>query len=164
MIKDISLDISVLVEDAAWQQKLPRLQKKIVAAVETALLAQHKLRLKHDSYELSVMLTHDKKIKALNKQHRGKDYATNVLSFPQDGVPMAPGMPAMIGDIVLTHGVIEAEAKAEGKPFNNHFLHLVVHGVLHLCSYDHITPSQARTMEGLEKTILTDLNIPDPYL
>ena len=164
MIHDISLDIAVLVEDLAWQKRLPRLQKKIVTAVETGLLAQNKLRLKHDRYELSVVLTNDAKIKTLNKQHRGKNTATNVLSFPQGGMPVGPGLPAMIGDIVLAHGVIEAEARAEHKTFDRHFIHLIVHGVLHLCGYDHETPSQARTMEGLEKSILADLNIPDPYL
>ncbi len=163
MIKDISLDIAVLVEDSAWQKKLPRLQKKIVAAVETALLAQHKQRLKHPLYELSVVLTNDARIKTLNKQHRQKNAPTNVLSFPQDGMPMAPGMPAMLGDVILTYGVIEAEARVEKKTFDHHFLHLVVHGVLHVCGYDHITPGQARTMERLEKEILNDLNIPDPY-
>ena len=164
MIHDISLDISVLVEDAAWQKRLPRLQKKIVRAVEVALLSQHKLRLKSDAYELSVVLTNDTRIKALNKEHRRKNYATNVLSFPQDAVPVGPGLPAMIGDIVLTHNVIADEAATEGKTFDRHFIHLVVHGVLHLCGYDHETPAQARTMEGLEKSILADLNIPDPYL
>lgn len=161
---DVALNLSVMVEDAAWQAKIPRLQKKIIRAVENALLAQNKLKLKYPAYELNIVLTNDSNIKKLNAQHRQKDYATNVLSFPLDTKPPFPGLPVMLGDVILTHGVIESEAKTEKKPFQNHLLHLVVHGVLHICGYDHETNGQARTMERLEREILADMNIPDPYM
>jgi probable rRNA maturation factor len=158
-----SLDISVLVEDPAWAAKLPRLQKHINAIINATLNTQNKVKLKHDSYEISLVFTNDRKIKKLNRDHRGKDYATNVLSFPMDTAPAAPGLPVMLGDIVITLGLTETEAKAAKKPFDHHVLHLICHSTLHLCGYDHITPGQARTMERLEKEILKGFNIPDPY-
>lgn len=165
-VRDVALNLEVLVEDAGWQKKITRLKGKIVEAVEAALLTQHKLKLKSESYELSITLTSNDKIRKLNREHRNKDYATNVLSFPlaDDGVQVTfPGVPVLLGDVILAHDVIEAEAKAEKKTFNNHTVHLVVHGVLHLCGYDHETTGQARTMEGLEKSILADLGLPNPY-
>ena len=163
-MKNIALDISVLVEDPAWTAKLPRLQKRIAAVVEATVLAQNKVKLKHDAYEISLVLTNDHKIQTLNRTHRNKDYATNVLSFPMDTAPAAPGLPVMLGDVVLTFGVTAFEAKASKKNFDHHVLHLICHGTLHICGYDHETPSQARTMERLEKQILKGFNINDPYV
>lgn len=162
-MKDISLDISVLVEDPAWTAKLPRLQRRIAAVIESTVMAQSKVKLKHDAYEISLVLTNDRKIQTLNRDHRGKDYATNVLSFPMDTVPAAPGLPIMLGDVVVTYGVTETEAKAMKKRFDHHLLHLICHGTLHICGYDHVTPGMARTMERLEKLILKGFNIKDPY-
>jgi probable rRNA maturation factor len=161
---DIGLNLDVLVEDKAWGTKAPRLKKQMCAAIKLALQRQHKFRIPAQGCEIAVILTGDRQIKKLNKAHRGKDYATNVLSFPLHDADLAMAdLPMMVGDIVLAYGVIEAEAKRDKKTFTNHFIHLVVHGVLHLCGYDHETLAQARTMERLEKQILFDLNIPDPY-
>lgn len=160
---DVALEIAVMVEDATWQAKIARLKNPILRAVQATILTQNKLRLKHPHYEINIVLVDDMEIKKLNAQHRGKDYATNVLSFPLERDPPAPGMPVMLGDVVLTHGVIAAEAKAAQKTFTNHVLHLVVHGVLHICGYDHMTNAQARTMERLERDILAGLDLPNPY-
>lgn len=103
--------------------------------------------------------------RALNLQWRGKDYATNVLSFPGSvppGVP--PGeVPEMMGDIVLCAPVVAREAQAGGKPLAHHWAHLVVHGVLHLRGFDHIEQPSASLMEQRERDLLAGLDIPDPY-
>lgn len=98
---------------------------------------------------------------ALNSQYRSKDAPTNVLSFPfeiPEGVELNH-----LGDLVICADVVHQEALQQGKPVENHWAHMVVHGVLHLCGYDHLTEVQAAEMEALEKQILADLGIPDPY-
>ncbi len=92
----------------------------------------------------------------LNSLYRGKDYATNVLTFVYDGETLE-------GDIVLCTPVLRQEAKAQGKPFADHCAHLVVHGMLHLQGYEHDTSRTARAMEARETAILATLGIPDPY-
>jgi probable rRNA maturation factor len=110
--------------------------------------------------EVSVLLTDDDGIRALNKQWRGIDKPTNVLSFP---APKAPAGPRMLGDIAIAHETTEREAAAEGKRFEHHLAHLAVHGFLHLLGYDHESDAEAETMERLERVILAKLDVPDPY-
>ena len=112
--------------------------------------------------ELSVVLTDDASIRAINAQWRHKDEATNVLSFPAP--PPMPGTPRLLGDIVIAHETTAREAKAEGKPFADHLGHLAVHGFLHLLGYDHESDTDAEVMERLEREILARLGIPDPYV
>jgi rRNA maturation RNase YbeY len=111
------------------------------------------------------------KMRLLNRTWRSKDKPTNVLSFPQfepDELPKAIKQLSKhaslnIGDIVLCLPYIKAEAKEEKKPLNDHLTHLVVHGVLHLLGYDHISLRQYGDMKKLEVAILADLGVPDPY-
>lgn len=110
--------------------------------------------------ELAILLTDDSAIRVLNRQWRGIDVATNVLSFPTSE---AGGNPPLIGDIVLAHETIAREAEAEGKPFAHHLAHLVVHGYLHLLGYDHQRACDAEAMENAERRVLRHLAIPDPY-
>jgi probable rRNA maturation factor len=104
--------------------------------------------------------------RALNRHYRGKDYATNVLSFPADvdgaGLPKGVKLP-LLGDIVLCAPVIAREAKEQKKPLNAHYAHLTVHGVLHLLGWDHQDEREADCMEALEREILAGLGIADPY-
>jgi probable rRNA maturation factor len=93
----------------------------------------------------------------LNAVFRGKDHATNVLTFVYDEGD------ALAGDIVLCTPVVRREAKAQGKTYLEHCAHLVVHGMLHLQGYDHESPRSARAMEGRETAILAGLGVPDPY-
>ncbi|MBZ6077071.1 rRNA maturation RNase YbeY [Microvirga sp. WGZ8] len=115
-----------------------------------------------DDFEVSVMLTDDASIRELNRQWRGKDKATNVLSFP---APEQPGFegPRHLGDIALAYETLVREAEEESKPLADHFAHLVVHGVLHLLGYEHEVEEEADIMEALEVKALATLGIADPY-
>nr|WP_028874713.1 rRNA maturation RNase YbeY [Tepidiphilus margaritifer] len=95
----------------------------------------------------------------LNRRFRGKDYATNVLSFVYD-VPEEAGL---MGDLVLCAPVVAREAAEQGKPLEAHYAHLIVHGMLHLQGYDHEDEAQAAEMEALERDVLGRLGFPDPY-
>lgn len=113
---------------------------------------------------LSIRLVDETEGRALNLDFRGRDYATNVLSFP-GGSPevLPPGLPIPLGDIALCAPVIANEAAAQGKPLRDHFAHLTIHGVLHLLGHDHQDDDSAATMEALETAILAGLGIADPY-
>jgi probable rRNA maturation factor len=111
--------------------------------------------------ELSIVLTDDAEQQGLNRDWRGIDKPTNVLSFPQIE-PFGP-VTGILGDIVLARETLEREAAELDKPFTDHYTHLVVHGFLHILGYDHVDEAQALVMEGLETQILATLGIPDPY-
>jgi len=116
--------------------------------------------------ELAVMLTDDAGIRALNRNWRGIDKPTNVLSFQalQPSGPRDPeDPPRMLGDIAIACETTRREADEEQKPFGHHLSHLAVHGFLHLIGYDHEKDEDAETMEELEREILSQLGIPDPY-
>jgi probable rRNA maturation factor len=115
-------------------------------------------------YEVSIVLTNDAEIRALNQTWRGKDAPTNVLSFPA-GEPFGdiPGEPRPLGDVVLGGETVVAEARAKGISTADHASHLVVHGMLHLLGYDHDSDEDAARMETLETEILARLGIADPY-
>ena len=123
-------------------------------------LRQSKARVK-GAAELSILLTDDEEQHALNKEWRGKDSSTNVLSFPQIE-PFGPVV-GLLGDITLARETLEREAMELGKSFTDHFTHLVVHGFLHILGYDHTTDEEALQMESLETQILASLGVDDPY-
>jgi probable rRNA maturation factor len=112
--------------------------------------------------EVSVLLTDDQAIAKLNREWRGIDKPTNVLSFPASG--KKGGNDIHFGDIVIAYETLERECDDENRKFLHHLAHLSVHGFLHLIGYDHQTESQAAKMEGLESKVMTRLNMPDPYL
>jgi probable rRNA maturation factor len=111
--------------------------------------------------ELSILLTNDAEQHELNRQWRGKESSTNVLSFPQIE-PFGPVV-GLLGDITFARETVVREAEELGKPFDHHFTHLVVHGFLHILGYDHIEETEALQMEGLETQILARLGVEDPY-
>jgi len=118
--------------------------------------------------ELSVTLTSDEHVRELNAKWRNKDKPTNVLSFPMAdeldlGRANVSGMELLLGDIVLAHGVCEAEAAEKGVPLEQHATHLMVHGTLHLLGYDHHKDSEAADMEAREVRALERLGIANPY-
>ena len=113
------------------------------------------------------MLVDDRAIRALNRNWRGKDKATNVLAFPAHSarsgrfggrVPIRP-----LGDVVIAFETVQREAESARVPFDHHLAHLAVHGFLHLLGYDHAAEAEAETMEALEVAILARLDVPDPY-
>lgn len=117
--------------------------------------------------EMSIVLADDEAVRALNRDFRGKDKPTNVLSFAflddeSDSSP-DPDAPIMLGDIVLSLDTLRREAVEQGKPLSRHLTHLVIHGVLHLLGHDHLNDDEAERMEALETGILGRLGVPDPY-
>jgi len=118
--------------------------------------------------DLAIRIVDAREGRALNRHYRGKDYATNVLSFPAnlgDDIKLPKGvtMP-LLGDLVLCAPVIAREATEQGKLLAAHYAHLTVHGALHLLGWDHEDSRDADCMEQLEREILAGLGLPDPYL
>lgn len=114
-----------------------------------------------DDTELSVQVLDATAIQSLNRDYRGKDRPTNVLSFPYD--PM-PGVELnLLGDVVLCADVINAEAEEQNKNRDHHWAHMVVHSVLHLRGFDHIQDDEAEEMEALERQILAQNGVANPY-
>jgi len=119
--------------------------------------------------EVGVVLCDDDAIRALNRRHRGQDRATNVLAFPlldlDRGRPLqAPGpRPLLLGDVIVALETVHVEATAACRPVGEHLCHLVAHGTLHLLGFDHDDDDEARLMEDLERAVMADLRLPDPY-
>ncbi|MGI9352819.1 MAG: rRNA maturation RNase YbeY [Rhizobiaceae bacterium] len=145
------------IDDNVANQITPLIEPAIRQAIADAGLQFEK------NAELSILLADDDKLQELNHRWRGIEKPTNVLSFP--GEELSPGQPggSFLGDIVVSLETAVQEAKVENKEFNDHFTHLIIHGFLHLFGYDHETDEQAHQMESLEKEILGNLGISDPY-
>ncbi|KAF1009573.1 MAG: Endoribonuclease YbeY [Luteibacter sp.] len=111
--------------------------------------------------EVSIRIVEADEGQALNLQYRGRDYATNVLSFPVD-LPPGVDLP-LLGDLVICAPVVTREAAEQGKKAADHWAHLTIHGTLHLLGFDHIEDAEAEEMEALETRILAGLGIADPY-
>ncbi|HTC82820.1 MAG TPA: rRNA maturation RNase YbeY [Rhizomicrobium sp.] len=146
-------DIIFLVDDPNWKKARGLEIKLRRAARQAALQGGFK-----GKGALSVLLGSDAKLRALNRDFRGLDKPTNVLSFPA-----GPNAENYLGDVALAYGVTAKEAKAAGKSLGDHAAHLVVHGVLHLAGYDHERVRDAEKMESLEVKILDELGIANPY-
>jgi len=117
---------------------------------------------RRDEAELTIRLVDEDEGRELNRDYRGRDYATNVLSFPFETPPGMDELP-LLGDLVVCVPVVRREAAEQGKPEAAHWAHLVVHGSLHLLGYDHQEEAAAEAMETLETEILRRLGYPDPY-
>jgi len=113
--------------------------------------------------ELTIYLAGDAIVRDLNRDFRGKDKPTNVLSFPASAGPRPAGAPVMLGDVIIAHETVVREAAAQGKSVADHLIHLIVHGVLHLLGYDHEKAGEARRMEAIEVRVLAGFGIADPY-
>jgi probable rRNA maturation factor len=152
----MTIVVDVEVVDAAW-----------LAAGDVETLAQDVVattlvevgRRVHPDAEISVRLCDDDEIRALNLAWRGKDKATNVLSFPAPAGSNGP----MLGDIVVAFEYVSEEAREAGRSLRNHLAHMLVHGLLHLLGFDHETEAEAEDMEDVERRILATLGIEDPY-
>ncbi len=134
---------------------------------QLSLWAQTALQGLKNQAELSIRLVDASESQQLNLEYRGKDKPTNVLSFPFEVPEALQGLDEvshLIGDLIICAPVVADEAKQQNKPAMHHWAHMVVHGCLHLLGYDHITDEEAQVMEDLERSILSKLDITDPYL
>lgn len=157
------LEIDVLREAGDWESGA---EETVRRAAEHAFVVTRG----GEAAELCIVLADDKLVAKLNKAYRGKEGPTNVLSFPAAEMPdtgapeeaFARSIP-LLGDVVLARETIAREAADQCKSFSDHLSHLTVHGVLHLLGHDHLEDPEAEEMEALERDILEDLGVPDPY-
>lgn len=144
--------LDIIIEAGAWRAALPRVEWLARRAAAAALADQG------EAGHLTLLLTDDARIRRLNAGFRGKEKATNVLSFP------APEGAPTLGDLAVSLGVLRREALQEGRTLAAHFAHLVVHGTLHLLGHDHLQAGEAMLMERAEARILRRLGFPNPWL
>lgn len=163
MTKDCRLELDIEIEgwpEGDWDG-LARRAQEATAEVEPALT--------NARLTASLLFTSDEEVRALNREWRGKDKPTNVLSFPMleraELLDLAPdGPPEMLGDLALACGTCEREAAEKGIALGDHATHLIIHGLLHLAGHDHVeSDAQAEAMEALEIAALAKLGIADPY-
>ena len=152
----MSLTVDIAIEAEGWHG-VPALESLVERTLGVAFAEAGPI----DAAEVSVLFCDDAAIQRLNAEWRGKDKATNVLSFPAAAVTM-PGV-RLLGDIAVAWDTTSREALAEGKTVQAHLTHLLVHGLLHLLGHDHEVDHEAETMEQLERRILERLGIADPY-
>lgn len=155
------MQVEIDIADEAWRT-ITGVEDIVQIAADAAAGA-----LDNDRAEsvLGVRLAGDDEVRTLNKQYRGKDKPTNILSFETDLAELIwpAGEPVPLGDVILAHGVVAQEAESFGKKIESHLSHLIVHGVLHLAGYDHEDGESAAEMEALEIEILAGLGIDNPY-
>ncbi|WP_394270313.1 rRNA maturation RNase YbeY [Qipengyuania sp.] len=157
---DLDIDSEGWPANAEWDA----LADRALAAAQAVepLLANPRL-------SASLLFTGDAEVHALNREWRGKDKPTNVLSFPMLGreelAGLAPdGPPKMLGDLALAHETCAREAAEKGVPIAHHAAHLIVHGLLHLAGHDHVdSDEEAEAMEALEIAALAKMGIANPY-
>lgn len=133
--------------EGVWPLSRPRIRRLLLASFDAQV----------QSADLTLRLVGNAEGQTLNRDFRGKDYPTNVLTFPYEGPPH------LSGDLVFCLPVIVKEAKAQGKSVEHHLMHLIVHGCLHACGLDHEDEAEAENMEALEVQILQRFRIPNPY-
>lgn len=179
------MNVEIIIENDNWDAKKI---KKLIEDVTKAVFSY--LKLQHDDIEISVLCTGDEEIRVLNKTYRGIDSPTNVLSFPmesdfecddfdcccredchyEDSPECGCGcdaeqdaMSCVLGCSAFAYETIDRESKEQGKSFDDHMKHLVVHSILHLLGYDHVEDEEAEKMENLEVKILRSIGVGNPY-
>lgn len=167
-----ALRIAISIPCRAWLRRVPDARARCRRLIRAALVAggfdMRRIR-GAESAELSLVLGDDTLLRQLNRDFRGKDKPTNVLSFPAlDPVAGAMARPeraplVSIGDVAIAYETTACEAREQGKTLSAHLSHLVVHGVLHLLGYDHLSKAQANHMETLETAVLARFGLSDPY-
>jgi len=171
----LGLEIAVETRDVLWGENLPHfralIHRSVISAYVFGGLSSEASSVKStliSETELSIVLSNDQDVQALNSEYRGKDKPTNVLSFStlddpaEEKLALQRGV-LSLGDIVLSRETLIREAKEQSKRLEDHFTHLLVHGVLHLLGYDHLSEDEALEMEGLEVEILNRLGVKNPY-
>lgn len=158
--------IDFQIDDPRWRH-VPHICARLEQAA--VLTLRHLPKAYHFPAKVTLLLTKDAHIQRLNHDFRGIDQPTNVLSFPQFHPDEVLKMgkvhaPIHVGDIAVSYQYVVAEAKRDHKELINHVVHMLVHGILHLFGYDHIDDKSANRMERLEKKVMAELNLPDPYV
>lgn len=156
---NIKILIDPIYKDDRWENFKKNFLKRIIHLV----LHEVDEKLLKINWEISLIFTNKEEVENLNKQYRKKDKDTNVLSFQYINWTKNLNNYEFLGDIVFSYDKILAESKNKNISFNNHFIHLFIHGLLHLLGYDHQTEHEASIMENLEISILKNLNINSPY-
>ncbi|WP_410685656.1 rRNA maturation RNase YbeY [Avibacterium paragallinarum] len=151
-MKPVIIDLQIATENSENLPSEQQFQQWATAAVQAENLES----------EITIRIVDEVESQQLNATYRGKDYPTNVLSFPFE-CPEEVELP-LLGDLVICRQVVEREAAEQGKPLMAHWVHMVVHGCLHLLGYDHIEDDEAEEMESLETEIMQELGFADPYL
>ena len=157
----MALSVEILVGHQGWERDVTELE-----ALTIQVLNRVAVELKLPDAELSVCFADDTHITQLNTQFRGKEKPTNILSFQQyDDLEelRAAEEPVYLGDLILAYETIKNESNEQDKSFQHHVTHLLIHGFLHLCGFDHEVEDQANEMEGFEIQILSKLGIENPY-
>ena len=160
---DTKLRLALEIEDPRWTEALPNAAELLEKAIALALAD---VRDNSRTIEVGVRLVDDGTIQGLNRDWRGRDKPTNVLSFPlgDPGPVSDPDFPWLIGDIVMSFDTVTAESIRDGKSLEHHVVHLAIHATLHLIGHDHEDDAEAEAMEAAEVKLLAGLGIPDPYL
>jgi probable rRNA maturation factor len=150
-----ALSVDIDLQSPLWAEQ-PAAEQTVRDAIATAAA------LSTSAGEVSILLADDSAVRVLNREWRGIDKPTNVLSFPAPKkLPQGPA--AVLGDIVIAYETLKRESDDEGREFLHHLTHLTVHGYLHLLGYDHQTETEAAVMEALESRIMTHMQLPDPW-
>ena len=165
----LKVDVDIDTQASDWERDLPTIEE-LANKISRSVFSITNFDNFTDHIEFSIILSDDSKVRTLNKEYRGADKPTNVLSFPAEDVtpknfkniPTYNGF-IMIGDIVFAYQTLQYEAKNLGKSFEAHFCHLLVHGLLHLLGFDHETEKEADEMERIEVKVLSNFNIESPY-
>jgi len=166
--------VDLVIDDPAWTEALPELDRHAEAAARLALEATG---LDSTQWTICVLACNDARIAELNRRFRGKGMPTNVLSWPafdlgsnragtMSSAPPAPagGPPQPLGDVAIALQTTRREAAERAIPLKDHVIHLILHGCLHLLGFDHETDADAETMEGIETRALARIGVVDPYL
>lgn len=156
-------EIDILIEAEDWHRRLPGVEGVVERAAAAAFAAGLPAGAPAGDSLTAILLGDDAALRALNRQFRGLDKPTNVLSFPAAGEAPPAGVPLSWGDVAIALETAAREAGEQGKSLADHLSHLVVHGLLHLFGYDHEAADEAEAMEAMEREILEGIGIGDPY-
>ena len=152
---EVYVDLQIATTDETTLPQLDDIEQWVSSAIKAGSETQR------DEVELTVRIVESGESQQLNKDYRGKDKPTNVLSFPFQNPPGIT-LP-LLGDLIICKQVVEKEAIEQGKSLNSHWAHMLIHGTLHLLGYDHIIETEAVEMEALETKLVVGFGFPAPY-